>query len=211
MANAETRKPHETSAASEARNGGARLRHAAEQTTEDAREMGHRSADAVAETTEAMVDVTRHAASRSQEAMRLGLRAVAGAHRPLAEATYGQSQRMLQTGARISDLYREAAESTAEDMQALIASYSQLGRGMQRFQHACLDLMHRSVERTASKQRDLLRAGSPEEFAEIQRDLYLDTVDSLFETSTTLLQLAGRIAQDAVRPLQGRSREGARA
>ncbi|MBV9736503.1 MAG: phasin family protein [Acidisphaera sp.] len=208
MANTETKKHQETHerGQSEHRNGASRLRAATEQTAEQAREIGQRSADAVAETTDAMVDVTRHAASRSQEAMRLGLRAVAGAHRPLTEATYNQSQRMLQASARVSDLYREAAESAADDVQALIASYSQLGRGMQQLQHACFDLMHRSVERTSSKQQDLLRAGSPVEFAEIQRDLYLDTVDGLFEASTTLLQLAGRIAQEAVRPLQDRGR-----
>jgi len=42
------------------------------------------------------------------------------------------------------------------------------------------------------------------QFAEVQRDLYVDLVSTTLTASTTLLQLTGQIAQDAVRPLQER-------
>ncbi|MBV8867971.1 MAG: hypothetical protein JOY65_00935, partial [Acetobacteraceae bacterium] len=52
----------------------------------------------------------------------------------------------------------------------------------------------------------LLRAGSPVEAAQIQRDLYVEMVNSAIASGSTLLQLAGQIAQDTARPLQDRAR-----
>jgi hypothetical protein len=52
----------------------------------------------------------------------------------------------------------------------------------------------------------VLQVNSPVKLAEIQHDIYIDVVNNLFMGSTTLLQIAGQIAQDAVRPLQERVR-----
>ena len=41
--------------------------------------------------------------------------------------------------------------------------------------------------------------------AALTRDLYVDFVNHTAKASATLLQLAGQIAQDAVRPLQERA------
>jgi hypothetical protein len=43
------------------------------------------------------------------------------------------------------------------------------------------------------------------ELATVQRDLYVDLVKRAFEANTTLLQLTGQIAQEAVRPLRERA------
>lgn len=54
---------------------------------------------------------------------------------------------------------------------------------------------------------DLLRCKSPEQFAEVQRNLYLGAVNRAVET---LLQLAVQTAQQAMRPLPARTADGTR-
>jgi hypothetical protein len=69
-------------------------------------------------------------------------------------------------------------------------------------------LLDRAVDRATHKPQDLLRCKTLEEFAEVQRDLYLDAVNHALESSTTLLtllQLAAQTAQQAMRPLHGRA------
>lgn len=189
---------------------GGRLRAVAGQNAQEARSIGERTANSAAHTTDAAVDVahdmTRRVADQSEEAVRLGLRAVAGAQAPLADVSYDQSRRLVEATARVTDVYHDAAQRTADDVQALIGAFSNLGRGLQRYQHAYLDLISRSMESVSRKRQDLFRVNSPIEFAEIQRDIYLDAVNSLLTGSTTLLQIVGQITQDAVRPLQERAR-----
>ena len=91
-------------------------------------------------------------------------------------------------------------------MQALLGSYANLGRGLERYQRAYLDLLNRSVGSMVHRQQDLLRANSPVQFAEIQRAIYLEGVNALFTYNATLLNIAGEIARDTVQPLQDRAR-----
>jgi hypothetical protein len=47
-----------------------------------------------------------------------------------------------------------------------------------------------------------LRCKNIIELAEVQRDLYIDALNHAFESTSRLLDIASRTAQDAVRPLQ---------
>jgi hypothetical protein len=58
------------------------------------------------------------------------------------------------------------------------------------------------MESAAHKPQDLLRCKNMVELAEVQRDLYLDAINHAFESTSRLLEMAGRTAQDAVRPLR---------
>jgi uncharacterized protein (DUF1778 family) len=62
--------------------------------------------------------------------------------------------------------------------------------------------MDHTMEHAAQKPKDLLRCKNAIEVAEVQRDLYLDAINHAFESTSRLLDLAGRTAQDAVRPLR---------
>jgi Phasin protein len=106
-------------------------------------------------------------------------------------------------------VYREAAERAAGDVHALFDSCTSLGRGLQHWQHAYFDYLQQWLESVARKRKDLVQTNSPVQFAEVQRDLYVDLVNHTLKASTALLQLAGQIAQDAVRPLHDRSHSGA--
>jgi hypothetical protein len=134
------------------------------------------------------------------------LRAIAGAQGPLADAGFDQSQRTLEVTTRVTDVYRDAAERAANDLDALIGSWTSLGRGLQRWQHAYFDQLQQFMGSIARRRQELLRSNSPVEFATVQRDLYVDLVKRTLEANATLLQLTGQIAQEAVRPLQERAR-----
>jgi len=148
------------------------------------------------------VDVTRHAASQGQEAIRHGMQAAAGAQAQLAGISDDQSRRAVDGSAGAANVHQGAAEN----MQVLLGSFANLGRGLERYQRAYLDLLNRSMESMVHRQQDLLRASSPVQFAEIQRTIYLESVNALFTYRTTLLNIAGEIARDTVQPLQERAR-----
>jgi len=168
-------------------------------------------AETVVRTADAAVEMGQRVAEQSREVMLLGVRAAAGMNGRIADAGYGRSHHVLGAAARALDIFREAGDSSAENVQALFSAYMTLGRGAQQMQHACLEMLDRAVERAAHKPQDLLRCKTLEEFAEVQRDLYLGAVNQALESSTTLLQLAAQTAQQAMRPLHSRTGDGAAA
>ena len=130
------------------------------------------------------------------------LRAIASAQAPLADASLEQSRRALEISSRVTDVYRQTAERAAADVHALVDSWMSFGRGFQRWQQAYFDALREAVESVAGKRQAFAQSVSPVEFAELQRDLYLELVSNTVRASTTLLQVSGQIAQDSVRPLQ---------
>jgi hypothetical protein len=210
-----------TAAASAAREGVREVRPAARETLDRTEELGHRFAEGTRDIGDAMTDAAvrtagvasemgQRAAEQGRDVMLLGLRSAAGMNGRFADVSYGRSHHLLGATARALDIYREAGEHTAENVQALITSSISLGRGIQQMQHAYVDLWGRAMERAKRKPQDVLHAKTLEELAEVQRDLYLDAVNYALEASTTLLQLTARVTQDAMRPLQGRVNESAR-
>jgi hypothetical protein len=169
---------------------------------EELRDVGEAVAETVVRTTDAAVEMGQRVAEQGREVMLLGVRAAAGMTGRIADAGNGRSHRVLGAAARALDIYREVGDRTAENVQALVTSYMTLGRGAQRIQHAYLELLDRALDRVTHKPQDLLRCKTLEEFAEVQRDLYLEAVNQAVESSTTLLQLAAQTAQQAMRPLQ---------
>ncbi|HEX5327599.1 MAG TPA: phasin family protein [Acetobacteraceae bacterium] len=174
-------------------------------TAEEARDIGVSVADTMARGADAAVDITERVAEQGREVIWLGVRAAAGVNGRLADVGYGRSHRVVGELARSLDIYRQAGETAADNVQALFASWTSLGRGMQEMQRAWLEMLDRATDHGTRKPQDLLRCKSMPEMAEIQRDLWLDSVNHAIETSSTLLRIAGRATQDAMRPLQGRA------
>jgi len=195
----------ETRATSEALGQGeAMANHAAE----ELREVGDAVAETVVRTADAAMEMGQRVAEQGRDVMLLGVRAAAGMNGRIADAGYGRSHHAVGAAARALNIYREAGETTAENVQALFAASMSLGRGMQQMQHACLELLDRAVDRATHKPQDLLRCKTLEEFAEVQRDLYLDAVNHALESSTTLLRIAAQTAQQAMSPLHARAGNG---
>ena len=158
--------------------------------------------DMVAETADAATTISSKVAEQSREAILTAARTAAGVGSRVADISFGRSHNMLNSTARALEVYRDASERSAERVHALFTSYMTLGRGLQQIQHAWLEIVDHSLENAAHKPQDLLRAKSVVELAEVQRDLYLSTINHAVESGSRLLELAARTAQEAVRPLQ---------
>jgi len=166
-------------------------------TVDEAGAIGSSVADTMARSAEATVDLSQRVAEQGREVVQLGMRAAGSVNSRLADTSYDRNQRVLESTTRALEIYREAAQSSAEKMQTLFASWTTFGRGMQQMQVTYLQLLDRTLKGASHKPQDLLRAKSVEEFAAIQRDLYIDTVNYALEASSTLLQMAAGVAQEA--------------
>ena len=166
-------------------------------TVDEAGAIGSSVADTMARTAEATVDLSQRVAEQGRGVMRFGMRTAGSVNSRFADTSYDRNHRVLESTTRALEIYREATESSAEKMQTLFASWMTFGRGVQQMQLTYLQLLDRTLKSASHKPQDLLRAKSLEEFAAIQRDLYLDTVNYAFEASSTLLQMAAGVAQEA--------------
>jgi hypothetical protein len=156
----------------------------------------------VAETAGVAANLSSAAAEQGRETMMTGLRAVTGVGGHMADISFSRGHHMMSSAAHALDIYRNASERSAERVQALFSSAIIFGRGLQQMQHAWLEMIDHRMGTAAHKPQDLLRCKNVVELAEVQRDLYLDAVDHAFESTSRLLDMAGRTAHDAVRPLQ---------
>jgi hypothetical protein len=172
---------------------------------DEAGAIGSSMADTVARSAEATVDLSQRVAEQGREVAWFGMRTAGNVNSRFADTSYDRNQRALEAATRALEIYREAAESSAEKVQTLFASWMNLGRGVQHMQLAYLQLLDRTLKGASHKPQDLLRAKSLEEFAAIQRDLYIDTVNYALEASSALLQMAAGVAQEARPVLPSRS------
>jgi hypothetical protein len=174
----------------------------AQDVADRAREGGQTMTETAAETVHTAASLTSKAAERSREVMLMGVRTAAGVGSQVADISFGRGQHMLSSAVQAMDIYREATERSAERVQALVSSYMIFGRGLQHMQHAWIEMLDHSMGNGSHKPQDVLRCHNIVELAEVQRDLYLDAINHAFASTTRLLDLAGRAAQEAVRPLQ---------
>jgi Phasin protein len=174
-------------------------------TVDEAGAISSSMADTMARSAEATAEVSQRVAEQGRDAVRLGVHTAGNVNSRFADASYDRNHRVLESTTRALEVYREAAESSAEKVQTLVASWTTLGRGVQQMQLAYLQMLDRTLKGASHKPQDLLRAKSVEEFAAIQRDLYIDTINHVFEANSILLQMAAGVAQEARPALQNRS------
>jgi hypothetical protein len=158
--------------------------------------------ETVAETAQVAATLSSKAAEQGRDAMLMGVRTAAGVGSRVADINFGRSRDLMSNARHAMDVYRDASERSAERVQALFSSAMLMGRGLQTMQHAWLELIDQTMGNAAHKPQDLLRCKTIVELAEVQRDLYLDAINNAFESTSKMLDLAGRTAQDAVRPLR---------
>ena len=175
---------------------------AAETTADRARSAGHTVSETVAETANIAADVSSKAAESGRDVMLMGVRTAAGVGGKVADMGFDRGHHLISSAVHAMDIYSEATERSADRVQALMSSAITFTRGIQKMQHAWLEMLDHTMERAAHRPQDLLRCKSLVEVAEVQRDLYTDAINHAFESSSRLLELASRAAQDAARPLQ---------
>lgn len=166
-----------------------------------ARQAGQTMTETAAETASHATNTSARAVASSRDAMLLGMRTAAGVSGKVADISFDRGHHILSSTAQAMDIYADATERSAERVQALVTSAMVWTRGLQKMQHAWLEMIDQSMERASHRPQDLLRCKNLVELAEVQRELYTDAVNHAFESSSKLLDLASRAAQDAVRPL----------
>lgn len=168
-----------------------------------AKETVHSLSETVSETAQTAANLSSRVAEQGREVAMAGMRTAAGIGSQVADIGFGRGHHLISASVHAMDVYRDASERSAERVQALFTSAMTLGRGIQDMQHAWLEMLDQSMEHAVHKPQDLLRCKSVVELAEVQRDLYLDSLNHAFESTSRLLDMAGRAAQQAMRPLQG--------
>lgn len=158
--------------------------------------------DTVAETATAATNLSSRAVEQSRDVIMMGVRTAADVGSRVGDINFGRGHHLMSSAAQAMDVYRDASERSANRVHALFSSAMTLSRGLQTMQHAWLEMFDHSMEHAAHKPQDLLRCKNLVELAEVQRDLYLEAINHAFESTSRLLDLAGRTAQDAVRPLR---------
>ena len=147
-------------------------------------------------------DIMSKATTSGVDAAMTGVRTAADISGKVGDIGFGRGHQMLTSAARAMDVYTDATERSAERVQALVSSCMTLGQGLQKMQHMWFEMLDHSVGNATYKPQDLLRCKTLMEVAEVQRGLYMDAVNHAITSSSRLLELAGRTAQDAARPLQ---------
>jgi len=164
-----------------------------------AEEVSQSMTETVAETA---TNLSTKAAEQGHEVIMMAVRTAAGVGSRVADIGFGRGHHLLASTTNAMDIYREASERSAERIQALFSSYMTVGRGWQSLQRAWLEMIDHSIENAAHKPQDMLRCKNMVELAEVQRDLYIDAINHAVESTSRLMDIAGRTMQDAVRPLQ---------
>lgn len=175
----------------------------ARENSEKIAESGNEAASNVAQT---MVDVARLAMDQGQEAVRLCFTTMSSANAPVAESTYAQSRQMIANGATMLDFYRQAVDRSMDDVQAMMNSCANLGRGMHRWQRTYTDAVRQTVDKFGEKPQRLLQCTTPEDLARMQRDLYFDMIGGMMTYGVAALQALSQATQEALTPLNERAR-----
>ncbi|HEX4366227.1 MAG TPA: phasin family protein [Rhodopila sp.] len=170
--------------------------------SERAREATHTLTETVAETANVTAGLSSQAAEQGREVLLMGMRTAADVGGRVADIGFGRGHHFLSSATHAMDIYRDASERSAEHAQALFSSCLTFGRGLQAMQQAWLELADQTMEKAAQKPRDLFHCKNMVEVAEVQRDIYIGAINRAVESTTRMLEMAGRTAQDAVRPLQ---------
>jgi hypothetical protein len=161
--------------------------------------------DAVNETNRAAqsgVDHTQEAGQHVMQTATEAAHAAADVAGRVADISFGRGHRLVTSAAHAMDIYRDASERSVERAQALFSSYVTFGRGLHDMRHVWLEIVDHTLENATHKPQNLLRCKNMVELAEVQRDLYLGAVNHALESTSRLMEIAGRTVQDAVRPLQ---------
>jgi hypothetical protein len=131
---------------------------------------------------------------------------VVDSQRRIADTLTEQGGRTLESVAQAGEILRDATGAHTEDMTALLSSYSVVAKGMQEMQRTWFDAVQKSVQATAKAPETMMRCTTLSDLARTHSDLMRQGMEVLLDGNARLLRLAGKIAEDAARPIEDRAR-----
>src|SRR5262249_18757198 len=151
--------------------------------------------------TETVKTQAREAVQAAQQAAHK----VAEGQRHLADTITEQSGRTLESVAQAGEIYRDATGAATPDGSPLLSAASVVAKGMQEMQRTWIEAVQQSLQTSARAPQTMLRCKTFSEIAETHRDLLRESMDAWMQGNARLLRLAGKIAEDAARPIEGRA------
>jgi hypothetical protein len=131
---------------------------------------------------------------------------LADSGRRIADTITEQGGRTIEAVSRAGEIYRDATGATTEDMTALLSSYSVMAKGLQEMQRAWIETVQKSLQTSAQAPQSMLRWSTFSDMAQGHRDLLRESMGMLLESNARMLRIAGKIAEDAARPIEDRAR-----
>jgi hemerythrin superfamily protein len=101
-----------------------------------------------------------------------------------------------------AEIYGETVHMTAERMKVLTEASRVTASGVQELRQAWVDWMTDALQTNARVAQQLFRCSNLRDFAEVQRSFAEESLSGWFESSSRMLQLTRRIAEDAVRLIE---------
>jgi hypothetical protein len=127
------------------------------------------------------------------------------AHGEVTEAIAEHGSRAIDAVNRAGEIYRDATGAHSEDMAALLSSYSVVAKGLQEIQHVWIDALQKTLQRSVQAPQRL-RWSNFSEIAQSHRDMLRENMGNLLEANARVLRIAGKTAEEAARPIEGRAK-----
>jgi hypothetical protein len=113
-----------------------------------------------------------------------------------------QIEKTRRAAVEAAEIYGETVHMTAEQMKVLTEASRVTASGVQEIRQAWVDWMNEALQTNARVAQQLFRCSNLRDFAEVQRSFAEESLSGWFESSSRMLQLTRRIAEDAVRPIE---------
>jgi len=139
-----------------------------------------------------------------------GMEATSDIARRSLQAASHESRGIAQTGAEwfseVSERVAEATKQSAEDL-AMLMRLPGFGGGIEQIHQAISGVVTQLMETNARATQDVLRVASPVVVIEMQQRMARRYIDGIFDSSAEVFRVSRRLADEALRPVEERSRK----
>ena len=145
-------------------------------------------------------------AKHGSELAYAGVKIAAEAPRRLFDVVGSQTERVQRSAADAAEIYSGASRSMLGDVQALMSISMIVSQGMQEAQRAWLTSLAGAAQAGARASQGMWRCTDVQQLAELQSEMLTESMNGWLRGSVELLRISGRVAEEALRPVEERVR-----
>ena len=113
-----------------------------------------------------------------------------------------QIEKTRRAAVEAAEIYGEAVQMTAQRMKVLTEASRVTASGVQEIRQAWVDWMNAALQTNARVAQQLFRCSNLRDFAAVQRSFAEESMSGWLESSSRMLQLTRRLAEDAIHPIE---------
>ncbi|MBV9523882.1 MAG: phasin family protein [Alphaproteobacteria bacterium] len=136
------------------------------------------------------------------ETTRRGVEALSDRSHRIAGEFGSQLEKTRHGAIEAAEIYTATAHATAERMKVLTEASRATASGVQEFRQAWVDWVNDALQTNGRAAQQLFQCRSLRELAEVQRSYAEESLSGWLESSSRMLQLTRRIAEDALHPIE---------